>query len=541
MNHRGAPRSAETPTTRSFSSDISSTTVLVAGVIGLAARISLIAISPTHNAPWDHHEYVRWGNQTLSTGVLSIYSSPPPEGDAYLPDKGQVTIHHREQYVCNYPPLAAYLFACQARLHRAFDELLERFRSSRSVQVAGSSLGESATKRDDKIELVLVSNTRRARVAYSLAGILSDLLIAMGCLAIVRTLGSARRGQLAFAVAFLLPPLMLDTCFWGQTDSWVLAPAVWMVWAMMRRRWMWAGFCWGTALALKTQGVLLAPIWVFAWLLNIPRGSATGRRRQGLQVVAGVLVGLAWLNTLAIPFWLSSGSAWLHNSFVRNLDDESPHTTLKAFNLWYVDLLVTEEPDSRARLLGLPKDTWGRIMAVVALIAAGCFAWRRSGDDPVRILLFGGLWLLLVVTVATRVHERYLLLCLPFLMCAAFVWRPFWIGFLPLLAVATLQVTVYQWMGFGAGMWPEFQRGAREYHARALRETPAALHDRIPSFDKAMILARDQYDRKRAPDKPWEWILTALFLGGVGTTLWASTARAAPIAAAPEPLPESRQ
>ena len=87
MNHRGAPRSAKTPTTCSFSSDITSTTVIVACAIGLAARICLIAVSPAHKAPWDHHEYVRWGNQTLSTGVLNIYSSPPPEGDTYLPFK----------------------------------------------------------------------------------------------------------------------------------------------------------------------------------------------------------------------------------------------------------------------------------------------------------------------------------------------------------------------------------------------------------------------------------------------------------------------
>lgn len=165
MNHRGASRSAETPTTCSFSSDITSTTVIVACAIGLAARICLIAVSPAHKSPWDHHEYVRWGNQTLSTGVLSIYSSPPPEGDTYLPDKGRVTIHHREQYVCNYPPLAVYLFACQARLHRAFDELLEHFRSSPSVQVERSSLEESAPKRYNMTELVLAGREPSFRFA----------------------------------------------------------------------------------------------------------------------------------------------------------------------------------------------------------------------------------------------------------------------------------------------------------------------------------------------------------------------------------------
>ena len=123
-------------------------------------------------------------------------------------------------------------------------------------------------------------------------------------------------------------------------------------------------------MALKTQGILLTPVWVFAWLLQWRRGRRFPAGRGRVGVVAGAAAGLAWLNLLALPFWLTSGSAWLQNSFVRNLRDEAPQTTLKAFNVWYLDLLLTEDPSTENTLLGVEKDTWGKGLALAGLLLA---------------------------------------------------------------------------------------------------------------------------------------------------------------------------
>ncbi|UCG34333.1 MAG: DUF2029 domain-containing protein [Phycisphaerales bacterium] len=483
--------------------------VLFSLLLGCTARVWLVWVSPAHKSPWDHHEYVRWGIQASTQGLLSMYTSPPPESDALLPE-GRTRIHHREQYICNYPPLAVYLLRLKGALHGVLDP--ER-----------------------------VSNTRSAHFVFSAASMVADLLLAWGCLAVTGALGGRRAGEIAFAVAVLMPPIMLDSCLWQQTDSWVAAPAVWMLYAMIRRRWLLAGLLWGTALGLKTQGILLAPIWAFAWLLAWrARVENRGGRDLG-RIIGGVLVALLWLNACALPFWLSSGSAWLHNSVIRNLRDESPRTTLKAFNIWYADLLLSEDPSTEQTWLGIKKDKWGKGLAVAGLLAAGLLSWQRRQRHDYALLLFAGLWLLLVVMLPTRVHERYLLLCLPLLTCLACLRPGFWVGVVPLVAVATFQVAVYQWMTFGAGMWPEYLEGAREFHGKAWAETPPALQHDLPSWEEARELAEQEYRRLRAPDVVREWVLTVVALWGAGAVLAAAAFTARPREKAPpRPVDGSR-
>ena len=120
--------------------------------VGLGARIWLISVSAHHKSPWDHHEYVRWGNQASADGVLSLYVSPPSENQIDLPDRGRVTVYHREQFICNYPPLAAYVFALLGKTHRVLDA-------------------------------DAVSNTTTAHLIYSAPSVVADILLAWGCLA----------------------------------------------------------------------------------------------------------------------------------------------------------------------------------------------------------------------------------------------------------------------------------------------------------------------------------------------------------------------
>src|SRR5207247_2819407 len=103
----------------------------------------------------------------------------------------------------------------------------------------------------------------------------------------------------------LAPPLLLDGPFWGQTESWVLAPAVWMLLAMVRERWVAAGVLWGVALACKPSGLLFAPLWLYAFIFRAARG----------RIVLGGLAAVTVVNAAALPFWLDSGAAWVHAAY----------------------------------------------------------------------------------------------------------------------------------------------------------------------------------------------------------------------------------
>ena len=82
-----------------------------------------------------------------------------------------------------------------------------------------------------------------------------------------------------------------------------------------------------------------------------------------------------------------------------------------------------------------------------------------------RVVLLTGLWLLAVVMLPTRVHERYLLLCIPFLVLLATRIRWLIPGLVGLVIVVTAQVLVYHWQpGLGADEWVAQVQGRDDRH-----------------------------------------------------------------------------
>lgn len=211
---------------------------IVGGLLlaGLVIRLYVTLLPPADAYRWDHHEYLSWGRLMDQDGFAALYDRVPPPGRMWNPrEQAFAVARHLKPRLCNYPPGIAYALYPKIRLLTRMDP-------------------------------TQASNTPVARLIFSGLPMLCDLALAFGCLALVRPFG-ARAAVVAFAAAILAPPIIHDTCTWGQTDTMVLAPAVWLIWAMQQNRWLTAGVLWGAALAVKTQGVLLAPVWLVALVL----------------------------------------------------------------------------------------------------------------------------------------------------------------------------------------------------------------------------------------------------------------------------------
>lgn len=518
-------------------------------IVGTILRLVVIAHSSpertfpflnTYGWPADHATYVIWARHMTSTvgGLVGIYTTPPDQRIKVRLSFGETFVHHGQGELVNYPPLGVYLIYLQGLLHRILDP-------------------------------ELIANTAIARAVFDLFALVGDLLLAWG---VWRTAGTAfgdREATVAFGVIYLIPPVWLDSCWWGQTDSWVLAPAVWIVWSLMRRRWLLAGALWGVGLALKPQAVLLAPVWAFVWLASLtpawrrefggsssPLKKGTGgllghvrdpgerarlgasslfprasRWRDSVGIATGVVVAVAVVNFIALPFWLTSGDAWLQQSYLRNLLDEAPHTTLRAFNIWYVDLLLTLDTDVGRTLVGLTRDRWGQVLSVAGLLVAAGMAWRCRYAIPHRILLFAGGMLLVAVMLPTRVHERYILMCLPFLVTAAAGWRRLWSGVAGLIVVACLQLTVYHWLPLGADAWSRrLKEDTISHHSKALAKTPPELLDQLPTQDEAVHMRFEFFREEQRRTAPMEWAVTILALLSASYIFVLSAARSGPYA-----------
>jgi hypothetical protein len=445
---------------------------VVTALAALVFRFALLPFSTKFGEPGDHDDFVRWGMQATDEGLLTLYDKPPARHPWQMWYEGQWLRGQREfDRVCNYPPLSAYLLYASGLVFRLVSQ--------------------------DRLINTVVSHA-----CFSCWSILADLVLAAGCAAIVSHLRGARAARWTWLVALFFPPFWWDSVVWAQMDTVLLAPVVWMLYFMLRQRWACAGFLWGVAFGLKPQAILFIPLWGYALFAERPRG----------RVILGGLVAAGTIGAIALPFMLHSGLAWLRLSYLQNVGGEyADQITLKAFNIWYVDLLRTDSLDAFARWGPLTKSGWGKVFLLAGMLAgfvAGLWRWR---GDRRALLFWAALSLLLFMMLPTEVHERYLLLVLPFVGVATAVSRRFWPGFMLLSVVTMAQLTWPSWMKEEPGSWPDIQALLVERYQRERGVSGAWSR---PSLEEWLADARAEYRTRRQQTVPYEWALTVLSLTG---------------------------
>lgn len=450
---------------------------------GLGLRVALLPLAPLYGYAWDHDDMVRWGIQAADHGLLTLYDVPAPRHNLRVWQDGEWVVMQRTlDRLFSYPPLLVYPTYAAGKVHKWLSP--ER-----------------------------LINTVTSRAVFGAVSILSDILLAGGCAALARLLGSATAGRWAFALLLFAPPIWWDSSLWGQVDSVVLAPLVWMLWAMCSGRWHAAGVLFGAALMLKPQAIVFLPLWLLT-LLTV---------RPPWRPLLALVVAALTITVVSLPFTWHGGLTWWRVSYVANLTSH-PATTLKAFNLWYADALLHETLDVNRRWWDLSMDAWGRALLSVALIAGFFGIVKRWGRRPDGLVVWSAIATLLGVMLPTRVHERYLLMALPFLIVAATLRRRLVVGFVALLIVATAQLTSTLWLHTDPGDWEKFVASARVQHEQTLATLPPAQRLQMPGFDQRIAPARQQYLAARAKTAPIEWTLVALALGGtvafIGAALW---------------------
>lgn len=383
--------------------------LVVAVVLGLVVRAALVELAPRYGFLGDHVDYVCWGRQAVAAGVLDLYRHSPGTCLTDAPIDGNLQrLESGSGQRLNYPPLAAYVFALEGAL-------LER------------------------LDPNPVANTPISRGAFAVGTTIAEALTAVAVFALVRSFASPAAAAAAGAATWLAPPLLLDGPFWGQTESWVLAPGTWMVLAMTRGRWFAAGALWGIALAVKPSGLIFAPLWLYAWIFRRPRA----------RVFLGGVVAVSVVNVVALPFWMDSGAAWLRVSYLDNYVYRLQWTTAMTFNVWYADLLATGVLDPRTPLFGVARDVWGSLLLAGGI--AGAYAlvrrWERRNPrrDFLGMLPLAALVMLAAVLLPTRVHSTYGAFTAPFLIGTAFLIPRAALGAGACLVTMSLQILSWQW------------------------------------------------------------------------------------------------
>ena len=103
-----------------------------------------------------------------------------------------------------------------------------------------------------------------------LFSILWDVVLAWGCLRLVRSLVRERQGStaplLAFGAALLLPTVVLNGAYWGQCDAVYAALCVHAAALAVEERRSASAALMGLAFSFKLQSIFVLPLWGVLWL-----------------------------------------------------------------------------------------------------------------------------------------------------------------------------------------------------------------------------------------------------------------------------------
>lgn len=308
-------------------------------------------------------------------------------------------------------------------------------------------------------------------VLIKLPAVLADLGIALLLYRVARRLAddagvppTAREDRsfplLAAALWALNPAALYVSAFWAQVDS---IPTLWMLAALvaaLAQRWGWSGLLLGLALLTKLQAVVVAPLLLLlAWM---------GGPRAVLRWAAGGAGVVAlWL----LPFWASGALGPLLGVYLGAVG-HYPALSLNAYNAWFVVQWVS------GRWLGAPLDDTARVLGPITLrwvglaLLAGYTAlvlwpiwrWRRRLAAPgsghprrvwlapdQRVLAFfaAGMLVFGFFSLATEMHERYVLPALAFLALPAARDRRVLLPYLLLTAVVSYNLVAALPWGLG--------------------------------------------------------------------------------------------
>ncbi len=530
--------------------------VCLAMAVGLAERIALTTAAPQHAYLWDHLDNIDMGLTADHYGLTKVYSvaewtnNPVVFGRYYGPDGNFAIEARKAPRVANYPPLGVAVFWLNSKLlglpHDSAKVELAcpncPARQSISMNLTAPAPPTVCPQCRSAylqyhVDPSITVNTFASRMIMSIPSLLADVLLAVGLFLLGNLLSGQKTGLIAAVVCWLFPPLAMDTSYWGQTDSWMLASTAWFIFLMLRQKWIAAGILAAVAALLKPQGMLLGPIalfGIFAVADPARRLLQAAAIRLGKMAAAGVLTILL----LTLPWMVSSGMDWFEASYVSNFKTYG-QTTLAAFNFWYVDALQIDSAQQReihaarptpkdmeslynepglksdAELAGTSKDDWGKLLTLAALVTLAALSWRKYRSKPgLALVLFAGLWLWSTFMWPTRVHERYIVYGIPFIILAAAIMPRLWPAVIALAVVGAAEMCHNNWITLQPGRVGQiFAQQAMQMIQANHSAPPQTLQNAMGELGKQILAMRGK-------SQMWELLVTILSLFGYG---WATT------------------
>ncbi|MBC8159820.1 MAG: hypothetical protein H7Z42_01260 [Roseiflexaceae bacterium] len=215
------------------------------------------------------------------------------------------------------------------------------------------------------------------------------------------------------SICALLPPLWINSAWWGQVDSLPMLAVVLALVFWQRADGVWSSALFAVALLLKFQAVVFAPL--FGLLLL---------RHYGMPgLLRGAAAALATFAVVLGPLVLAGQGSGLLTAYGGAVN-RYPFLSLHAYNLWALlsngagvldwSRGLPGVDDSGVWLAGVSYHTAG--LALLALLVLGVCALLLRRSDHQAVMVAALLLALGFYMLPTQMHERYILPVYPLLL-----------------------------------------------------------------------------------------------------------------------------
>ncbi len=207
------------------------------------------------------------------------------------------------------------------------------------------------------------------------------------------------------AIWAINPAIIFNSSYWGQTDSMMIFMLLLSFFTLEQKRPLLATFFFALACLLKFQCAYFFP--VFLLFLLYDHKLLTVAKAAGVGIATGVIVFL--------PFMIYSGITLPFDVYLGGLG-KWPYACLYAFN-FFGALGMNYVKDSTEILPFISANTFGNIITIVALLVL--FLFMMTGKKRCPYLL-GFFFMNTVFMFASRMHDRYQIPVIIFILIAAF-------------------------------------------------------------------------------------------------------------------------
>ena len=252
----------------------------------------------------------------------------------------------------------------------------------------------------------LNTNSALYRMILKLLPMVADVA---GAYVIWRTAKENMAEKLSWMLAALYafnPAAILNSAAWGQIDALLTLAIVLCALAAGEGRYFKAMLWFTLALLIKPQALLFAPLGLIAILIQLidQKGEGLSGFLRGVACCLGILYLFAVMSCLnqsgGLPGALQSAINWMVNQYSGAMQGYR-YMTVNTLNLYTLLGLNWAQVDGHQGLLMM---AWVLFALSYLYTAALAFLTRRR---PYRLMLLGGVLIMLISAFGPMMHERY--------------------------------------------------------------------------------------------------------------------------------------